>query len=88
VTDPDVAREEAAARDYYTRTLRPYLVAGINAHDLATHLIAWTRQQGWRPALTPPADHPRPDPVQAAATAHRGAQLARDALTATREDHR
>lgn len=87
MTDPDVTRAEDTTRAYYARALAPYLVAGISADDLAAHLVAWSRREGWWPALKPPPDAHRPTDEQAVQRTQRGAQYARELLATTREDH-
>lgn len=92
MSDPDVEREEAIARDYIATTIARYLVSPGDAGPLAEHIVGYLRtKRRWKPDLRPPAARPRPTTQQAAQRAKRGADAARRALanpqTVIGEDH-
>jgi hypothetical protein len=67
---------------WIARQLEPRLVAGVDARDLAEHIVAAMVKDHWRcippaPAITAARTI---TPETAADTAHRGAQMARQAL--------
>lgn len=76
--EPEVDRSRADAVAVMARHLAGRLAPGIDAELVAGHLLDLIHDQGWRyiprPERIPPAG--RRDP----ATAHRGADLAREAL--------
>lgn len=80
MSDPDVEHEEHAAQAYIARALRPYVVAGVDPNDIAAHLVAWIRREGWWPALKPPRRDRPIDPDHSAAAYKTGLELARKAL--------
>lgn len=78
VSAPDVARQEQRAAAELAKILRPRLVAGCDADDIATRFIADLRANGWRPTLpVPDWRQPRTGDPE---TNARGAALARQAL--------
>ncbi|HEY9367544.1 hypothetical protein [Streptomyces sp.] len=82
MTDPDFQPAIDDAINELARRLRPWAVGMADPHMFAATWIADMRAEGWRVPLRPAPKPYKPTPEVAAATARRGAELARRELAA------